>query len=56
VPSGLEKRHNTKAGVWARFCALEGKMIYRILEPFKEENTASGRNRLRFRHHRYYSF
>ena len=39
VPPGLEKRHNTKAGVWARICVLEGKMIYRILEPFEEEHT-----------------
>lgn len=37
VPPGLERRHNTKAGVWARICVVEGKLLYRILEPVVEE-------------------
>ena len=39
VPTGLEKRHNTKAGVWARIRVLEGQLLYRILEPAVEEHT-----------------
>jgi len=38
VPAGLEQRHNTKAGVWARIQVLEGRMLYRILEPTIEEH------------------
>ena len=38
VPPGLEQRHNTKAGVWARVRVLEGRMVYRILEPEIEEH------------------
>ena len=38
VPPGLERRHNTKAGVWARIRVLEGRMLYRILEPDVEEH------------------
>ena len=38
VPAGLERRHNTKAGVWARIHVLEGRMTYRILEPEIEEH------------------
>ena len=37
-PPGLEKRHNTKAGVWARITVLEGRLRYRILEPAIEEH------------------
>ena len=38
TPAGLEQRHNTKAGVWARIQVLEGRMLYRILEPSIEEH------------------
>jgi len=38
APAGLEQRHNTKAGVWARIQVLEGRMLYRILEPSIEEH------------------
>lgn len=38
VPPGLERRHNTKAGVWARICVVEGRLLYRILEPEVEEH------------------
>lgn len=41
VPPGLEKRHNTKKGVWARICVLEGALLYRILEPEVEEHVLS---------------
>lgn len=41
VPPGLKKRHNTKAGVWARIRILEGSLLYRILEPAIEEHRLS---------------
>jgi tellurite resistance-related uncharacterized protein len=37
TPAGLQRGHNTKAGVWARIVVLEGSMTYRILEPSLEE-------------------
>ena len=37
TPAGLLRRHNTKLGVWGRICVLEGKLLYRILEPDVEE-------------------
>lgn len=37
IPAGLRKRHNTKVGVWGRICVLEGRLLYRILEPELEE-------------------
>lgn len=37
IPSGLTKRHNTKAGVWGRICIVEGTLKYRILDPEIEE-------------------
>jgi tellurite methyltransferase len=39
VPPGLEIPHNTKAGVWARICVLEGRLLYRILDGPEEEHT-----------------
>ncbi|MEM9177761.1 MAG: DUF1971 domain-containing protein [Myxococcota bacterium] len=38
VPAGLERRHDTKAGVWGRIRVLEGRLRYRILEPDVEEH------------------
>jgi len=37
VPAGLLKSHSTKTGVWGKIIVLEGKLIYRILEPDVEE-------------------
>lgn len=36
LPAGLRKRHSTKAGVWGVIHILEGKLLYRTLEPFNE--------------------
>lgn len=45
VPAALVRRHDTKAGVWGRIHVLEGRMIYRILEPATEEHVLEpGRN------------
>lgn len=37
VPTNLLKRHQTRAGTWARIVVLEGRLRYRILEPAVEE-------------------
>ena len=37
VPSGLLRRHATKAGTWGKIVVLEGSLTYRILEPSLEE-------------------
>jgi tellurite methyltransferase len=37
VPRALLSRHGTKAGVWARIHVLEGRLRYRLHEPFEEE-------------------
>lgn len=44
VPDTLRRRHQTKAGVWARICVLEGRLLYRVLEssPHREFTLAPG--------------
>jgi len=37
VPAGLLRSHATKAGVWAKIVVLDGRLLYRILEPAVEE-------------------
>ena len=37
IPSGLLRRHTTKAGVWGRIHVLEGELLYRVLEPKPSE-------------------
>jgi tellurite resistance-related uncharacterized protein len=37
LPAGLLKSHSTKTGVWGKIIVLEGKLVYRILEPDVEE-------------------
>ena len=37
LPSGLRRGHRTKAGVWALIHMVEGRLRYRILDPFSEE-------------------
>ena len=37
VPAGLLRSHNTKDGVWGKIVVLEGRLLYRILEPAVEE-------------------
>ena len=33
IPAGLLRSHRTKAGTWAKIVVLEGRLLYRILEP-----------------------
>ena len=36
LPAGLQKEHRTKAGTWALIHVLEGRLLYRILDPISE--------------------
>lgn len=38
VPAGLLKSHTTKRGVWGHIRILDGRLLYRILEPIVEEH------------------
>ena len=37
IPASLLRSHRTKAGTWAKVVVLEGRLLYRILEPGIEE-------------------
>ena len=37
VPKGLLRSHTTKSGTWGKITVLNGKLLYRILEPQIEE-------------------
>ena len=37
IPANLLRSHRTKAGTWAKIVVLEGRLLYRILEPEVEE-------------------
>ena len=37
VPAGLLRAHTTRADTWGRIDILEGRLLYRILEPEREE-------------------
>lgn len=41
VPAGLLRSHTTREGTWARIQVLEGRLLYRILEPSIEEHVLS---------------
>ncbi len=36
VPSALTRSHRTRAGTWGRIVVLEGRLLYRILQPSAE--------------------
>ncbi len=36
IPAALRKGHATKAGTWALIHVLEGRLLYRVLEPLSE--------------------
>ena len=38
IPAGLLRSHSTAPGVWGRIKILEGKLLYRMLEPALEEH------------------
>lgn len=37
VPAGLLRAHRTAPGVWALIHVLEGRLLYRVLEPHSEQ-------------------
>ena len=37
IPASLLRAHSTKAGIWGKIVAIEGRLRYRILEPEVEE-------------------
>ena len=41
IPKGLLRSHTTKEGCWGHIVILEGKLLYRILEPKIEETELS---------------
>ena len=38
IPAGLHRRQTTKPGVWARIHVLEGRLLFRLLEPSTSES------------------
>ena len=36
LPVALQRQHTTKAGAWALIQVLEGRLLYRILDPLFE--------------------
>ena len=42
LPAGLRRAHTTKAGTWALIHVLEGKLLYRVLDPACEQVLAPG--------------
>jgi len=36
MPAGLRRRHSTKEGIWGVIRVLEGRLLYRVLEPPSE--------------------
>ncbi len=43
LPAGLRRAHRTRAGVWALIHVIEGRLRYRVLEPFQEMDLAPGK-------------
>ncbi|MCY3828367.1 MAG: DUF1971 domain-containing protein [Rhodospirillaceae bacterium] len=37
IPENLRSAHRTKAGTWVKIVVLEGRLLYRILEPETRE-------------------
>ena len=44
IPDGLRKAHRTKRGVWGRIVVLEGRLLYRIVQPPPSEFTLDANN------------
>jgi tellurite resistance-related uncharacterized protein len=42
LPAGLRREHRTKPGVWALIHVLEGRLLYRILDPLEERELSPG--------------
>jgi tellurite resistance-related uncharacterized protein len=42
LPAGLRREHRTKPGVWALIHVLEGRLLYRVLDPPGEQILTPG--------------
>lgn len=42
IPAGLLREHRTRPGVWALIHVLEGRLLYRILDPPSERELSPG--------------
>lgn len=42
LPAGLRREHRTRAGVWALIHVVEGRLLYRILDPPSEQVLTAG--------------
>jgi tellurite resistance-related uncharacterized protein len=42
LPTGLRREHRTKPGVWALIHVLEGRLLYRVLDPPGEQILTPG--------------
>ncbi len=42
LPAGLRHGHRTKPGVWALIQVLEGRLLYRVLDPLREQVLSPG--------------
>jgi tellurite resistance-related uncharacterized protein len=42
IPAGLLREHRTKPDVWALIHVLEGRLLYRILDPPGEQTLSPG--------------
>jgi len=43
LPTGLRRTHRTKPGVWGLIHVIEGRLRYRVLEPFSETELSPGK-------------
>ncbi len=43
LPAGLRRSHRTKPGVWGLIHVIEGRLRYRVLEPFSETELSPGK-------------
>jgi tellurite resistance-related uncharacterized protein len=37
LPAALQREHTTRAGTWALIHVIEGKLLYRVLDPHSEQ-------------------
>lgn len=42
LPAGLRREHRTKRGVWGLIHVLEGRLLYRILDSWSEQELSPG--------------
>jgi len=43
MPAGLRHAHSTKPGLWGLIQVVEGRLLYRVLDPVSEQTLTSER-------------